>query len=246
MKPFSSILCALLCATGVAFAASPTSVSLLSVSTAEATLDVATPESRRPVFVPEPEPYSAADLEKLSGLPLARAMAANDRARKANEKAKAVFEQKDRDRRKKSEDEALHEFSLTELGTAVAKAPGFFREEAASAEGLSVLRIGEDGYFVAPKDARLVRLFFDPPRKSAGAEAIPGISTVPVSLSISVTMKIESADGDTLRTETFGQTQSYSNSDKLLGPAYAEAVEGIVRSAVKEAVARVSEDAPRQ
>ncbi len=240
MKPFISFLCTLLYVTGITFGASSTPVALLSVATEAATLDVATPESRRPVFTPAPEPYLAADLEKLSDIPLARAMAANERVKKANAKSQAVFDQETKDRQEKRENAALHELSLTDLGKAVIKAPGFFRDAVSSVEELSVLPVGEDGYFNAPEDACLVRLYFNEPRKSANAAEVPGTSNVPVTLTMTVTVKIESTQGETVQTKTFDQTESYSNSDKLLGPAYAEAVERLVRAAVIETVSYVS------
>ena len=240
MKPFLPFLCALLCQAGSSFGAPPVPVALLSVSTAEATLDVAAPETRRPVATPVPDPYPEDVLQHLSGSALPDARAANERVAEANRKAAAIVAQADRDRRESRENAALHAFSLSELGKAVAKAPGFFREEAGKSRTISLLRAGEDGYFEAPETVRLVRLHFGSPRKSASAVEVPGTSNAPVSLSMTVTMKVESADGETLRSETFDRVRSYANSDSLLGPAYAEAVENLVRSAVEEAVARLS------
>ena len=223
-----------------AFAAKPIPVALLSVATEEATLELATLESRRPVATPVPAPYPESVLKKLSGDSLRVATAVNARVARANAKAAAVLAQEDREKRETRENEALHAFSLSELGKAVSKAPGFFRYEAGRTEEMVLLRVGEDGYFEAPESARLVRLHFGVPRKSASAAEVPGTSNAPVSLSMTVTMKVESASGETLQTETFDQSASFANSDELLGAAYAVAVENLVKAATENAVGKMT------
>ncbi len=227
---------------GSAFATNPVPLALLSVATEEATLELATPESLRPIATPTPVPYPDSVLEKLSDDALLTATAANAQVAQANTTAASMLAQADRDKREKRENAALHAFSQSELGRAVAKAPGVFREEVARTQTVSLLRVGEDGYVAAPESARLVRLHFGIPRKSASASAVPGTSNAPVSLALTMTMKIESSDGRTLATETFDQSASFTNSDELLGASYVVAVEKLVKAATKAAAEKAAEN----
>ena len=55
-----------------------------------------------------------------------------------------------------------------------------------------------------------------------------------------VTMKVESASGETLQIETFDQSASFANSDELLGPSFAVAVEKLVKAATEAAVGKTA------
>ncbi len=238
MKAFCPSLCALLGAVGLAFATPPVPVALLSVATEAATLTVATPESRRPVFTPKPLPFSDDILAKLTDYALVDAVKANAKAAEKNEKDAAIFAQRDRDLREKRENAARHEFSLSDLGKAVAKSPGFFSEAVAGTKGLSLLSSDVDGYVKAPESARLVRILFGEPRKNPVVET-PGTSNVPVILTMKVLIKIETSDGKKLKSESFEQTEKFANPDKLLGPAYSMALEQLVKDATAAVVARL-------
>lgn len=232
MKPVPLLAAAAL----FAVAASAADIALLSVATDECTLELARSGRMRPVPVVQALPYGEEFILSLEGPAQKHALLENERVAAENGRRAALAVQQDRDTQERRETEARHVLGQSDLGKAVLGAPAFFADAVATNRGFSVSHADTDGFITAADDARLVRLLFGVPRFNPLPAPLPNTSNEPIRVTLPVTVKVESPDGDSLLLETVEQTLTAPDSDALIGPARAAFFERLVRSGVESAI----------
>ena len=235
MKTVSFLVAAVL----FAEAASAAGIALLSVATGECTLELARSGKMRPVPVVQPLPYGEEFLLSLEGPAQKHALKENERVAAGNGRRAALAVQQDRDTRERRETEARHVLGQSDLGKAVLESPAIFADALATNRAFSVLRADADGFVAAADDARLVRLLFGVPRFNPLPAPLPNTSNEPNRVTLPVTVKVESPEGETILLETFEQTLTAPDSDALLGPARAAFFKRLVCAGVESAIQRI-------
>lgn len=221
-------------------AAESVPVALLSVATSSATLDLARPETMRPTFVAKPLPYSEEKILKLGDSAAKHALVANERVAAENGRAAAMALQADRDTLRRRENFARCELRKSALGNAVLKAPIAFSSAITNGLPFVVLHADADGFMPVSPNILFVRLLFEEPRFNPPPPVLPNTSDMPIKAAMSVTLKVEAADGKTVSLVKFEQAAVARNPDKLVGPAQRTFMETLVSNAVETAIAKLA------
>ncbi len=153
-----------------------------------------------------------------------------------NELSIATAIQSDRHNVETRERLARSELAKSDLGMIVLKIPEFFPISITNGFPFALLHSDEEGFVKAPVNALFMRLFFGDLRFNPQPAPLPNISNEPITLTLPVSIKLESPTGESLFFETFDQKMVVANSDALLGKKKSKPLTEIVRAAVGTSV----------